>query len=119
MKRKLIGAGALVLILVVTLYGWRYQKLTAQQSCPVKENTTLKNIDLFDGDPKENAYLMLDEEGTNKGSLDVSYVYEANRHITLRCKYSDASIEDLRILQPVRECSYVMDKSGKLSASCK
>jgi hypothetical protein len=91
----------------------------AEQSCPVREKTQLDSVDLFDGDPKELAYLVPDEIGTEKGIWNVSHIYDAKRQVTLRCKFSDGSVQDLHQVSPVTQCSYSRDKAGQLTASCK
>ncbi|MDP9126171.1 MAG: hypothetical protein M3N82_16515, partial [Pseudomonadota bacterium] len=65
----------------------------------------VSHIDLFDGDPADQALLAPDDD---RNTYSVKSVYEAGRTLTIRCHYGAAS-EDVKLVKPVAQCRYSGD----------
>lgn len=72
--------------------------------CPVRPNAPVTQIEIFDGDPAEQASLAPDDDTTGgKAVYSVKSVYEAGRVLTIRCHYGEATA-DIRLPSPVSRC---------------
>jgi hypothetical protein len=86
--------------------------------CPVRADDPLSNIDVFDGSPEEQAYLVPDTATDERGSWSLAYVYDAGRVVTLRCKYARGAPVDIRIGQRIAQCRYARPPGGALTVAC-
>jgi hypothetical protein len=87
-------------------------------ACPARPGDPLQNIDVFDGPPEEQAYLVPDNATDERGSWSLAYVYNAGRFVTLRCKYGRGPAVDLKISQRIGQCQYARRPGGALSVTC-
>ncbi len=85
--------------------------LYAGEVCPVTQGHALRYVDIFDGTPDEKAMLKADKATERKGYWDLAYVYKQGRSVTVRCKYTDGKIEEVRLLEKVARCSYTISKT--------
>ncbi len=77
----------------------------AQGVCPVRPQAVVTQIDLFDGDPADQALLAPDDDRRGSNTYSVKSVYDAGRSLTIRCHYGDAST-DVKLVKPVTTCTY-------------
>ena len=97
--------------------------VTGQKSddsvCPVRPDSQLKALDVYDGPIAEMAILVPDEATDTEGFWSLAYVYEAGRTVNIRCKYSDKAIADVEIKNKIEKCGYAVLKEGGLKLRCK
>ena len=77
----------------------------AASVCPARTGATVSQIDLFDGDPADQALLAPDDDQKGQNTYSVKSVYDAGRTLTIRCHYG-ASSEDVKLVKPVSRCTY-------------
>ena len=58
--------------------------------CPPRPGAAVTQIDIFDGDPAERAYLAPDDAMAGTNIYSVKSVYDAGRMLTVRCHYGEA-----------------------------
>ena len=85
--------------------------------CPVRSDSKVKQIDIFDGDPKDLAYLAPDDENSN--TYTVSGIYERGSSITVRCKYKDCKVVEVPLTAVIDKCVFSRSKQGASSLVCK
>jgi hypothetical protein len=76
-------------------------------------------VDVFDGPPESLAVLMPDEAGERAGYWNLKYVYDAGRSITIRCKYTNDEIHDVKLSTVTTRCDYAIDSQQALTLRCK
>lgn len=76
--------------------------------CPARPGAAVTHIDLFDGDPADQALLAPDDDQKGANTYSVKGVYDAGRTLTIRCHYGAAS-EDVKLVKPVAQCRYSGD----------
>ena len=76
-----------------------------QTVCPVRPGAPVSQIDLFDGDPADQALLAPDDDKKGSNTYSVKSVYDAGRSLTIRCHYGEAST-DVKLVKPVTTCTY-------------
>ena len=87
----------------------------AASVCPTHADAAVSQIDLFDGDPADQALLAPDDDRKGQNTYSVKSVYDAGRTLTIRCHYGAAS-EDVKLVKPVSQCTYSgADKHPALS----
>lgn len=91
----------------------------ADSVCPVRPDSQLKALDVYDGPIAEMAILVPDEATDTEGFWHLAYVYEAGRTVNIRCKYSDKAMVDVEIKNEIDKCRYVVAKQGELILRCK
>jgi hypothetical protein len=89
------------------------------QACPSLPGDRLKFVDVFDGTPEEQAFLMADSATDDRGVWSLGYVYDAGRFVTVRCKYEHGRVVDLRIPDRIAQCSYTTDATAGLRMTCR
>ena len=77
--------------------------------CPARAGAAVSQIDLFDGDPADQALLAPDDDRAGQNTYSVKSVYDAGRTLTIRCHYGAAS-EDVKLVKPVAQCRYNGDE---------
>ncbi|EIP89431.1 lipoprotein, putative [Burkholderia humptydooensis MSMB43] len=87
--------------------------------CPVRAQSPLQYVDVFDGAPSDLATLIPDDAGERKGHWALGYVYDAGRYVTVRCKYADGQTKDVRLAGRVNRCDYRIDDKKTLKVMCK
>jgi len=93
-------------------------------TCPhAQQGARLKNVALFDGPPSELASLVPDSvfetEMDSRAEWDVSYIFQAGRHLYVRCEYG-STIPAVIIEPPASTgtCAFLSGRNGDVSLSC-
>lgn len=94
-----------------------YAKSAEIKVCPVHSHNKLKQIDIFDGDPKDLAFLAPDDDASNTYTL--SGIYEQGRIVTVRCKYKNGEVVDVPLTGRIDKCIFSRSKQGASSLICK
>lgn len=89
------------------------------EACPARHEQPLRFVDVFDGKAEEQATLVPDRAGERSGYWELGYVYNAGRIVTIRCKYADGKIEDVKLEKPVKRCDYKINSKKTLKVLCK
>jgi hypothetical protein len=89
------------------------------EPCPARAGTSLRFVDVFDGAPKSLATLMPDEAGERTGYWNLKYVYDAGRSVTIRCKYANDEMQDVKLSTVTTRCDYAIDSQDSLTLRCK
>ena len=91
----------------------------AVEVCPVLSDQPLQYADVFDGSPDELASLVPDVSNRRSGYWRVDYVYRAGRFVTVRCKYAQGKVVDVKLPELVKKCSYSLDHHNVLKINCR
>jgi hypothetical protein len=91
----------------------------AQETCPLQPDQHLQFVDVFDGAPEELATLIPDRDGKRSGYWLLAYVYESGRFVTVRCKYTKGKILDVKLGEPIKQCSYSINSKKTLKVLCR
>ena len=75
----------------------------AHSICPRHPGSPVTQIDLFDGDPAELAFLAPDDDQTAPNTYTVKGIYDDGHHVTIRCHYGTAII-DITLANRVAQC---------------
>jgi hypothetical protein len=113
---RYVAAAAFVVVLVAQI-GAAHGQAPAT-ACPALADDRLQFVDVFDGTPEEQAYLVPDGSTDARGAWSVGYVYDAGRFVTVRCKYAHGRVIDLKIANRVARCSYTNDAAAGLKMAC-
>lgn len=111
------GFAAASIALVISVAGGR--DALGESVCPSHPGHPLRLVDVFDGSPDELATLVPDEAGKVSGFWQLGYLYDAGRFVTIRCKYADDEIADIKLSKRIDRCDYRFDNKRVLSLSCK
>jgi len=76
--------------------------------CPLRAGASPSQIDVFDGDPSEQAILAPDDDATGANNYTVKDVYAQGRAVTIRCHYGQDNL-DVKLPKPVSSCHYSGD----------
>lgn len=76
--------------------------------CPLRAGAPPSQIDVFDGDPSEQAILAPDDDGPGANTYTVKDVYVQGRAVTIRCHYGQDSV-DVKLPTPVTACRFSGD----------
>jgi hypothetical protein len=76
--------------------------------CPLRAGASPSQIDVFDGDPSEQAILAPDDDGSGANTYTVKDVYAQGRAVTIRCHYGHDNL-DVKLSKPVSSCRYSGD----------
>jgi len=76
--------------------------------CPLHAGARPNQIDVFDGDPSEQAILAPDNDGPGANTYTVKDVYTQGRSVTIRCHFGKEAI-DVKLTSPVKVCRYSGD----------
>ena len=93
--------------------------VSAQEVCPAQHKQALRSVDVFDGPPEEEATLVPDVNQKHSGYWLLGYVYDANRIVTIRCKYANGKTIDVKLSQKIDRCDYKINPQKVLNLSCK
>jgi hypothetical protein len=113
-----IAAAASVLALASTLLGVAVAQ-TLPVSCPTVAGDTLQFVDVLDGSPEEQAFLVPDSATDERGLWNLGYVYDAGRFVTVRCKYGRGRAIDLKIATRIAQCQYTSEGAAGLKMVCR
>ena len=107
-------------LLAVLPFFWipaAHAKSPALKVCPVRSDSKVKQIDIFDGDPKDLAYLAPDDDISN--TYTVGGIYERGSIVTVRCKYKNGEVVDVPLTDRMDKCVFSRNKQGVSSLVCK
>jgi hypothetical protein len=90
----------------------------AAEVCPARAGQAVRFVDIFDGAPEELATLVPDKARKFSGYWRLGYVYDAGRFVTVRCKYADRTVTDVKLPSKVRQCDYKIDAQKSLKLTC-
>ncbi|MEP6502878.1 MAG: STY0301 family protein [Betaproteobacteria bacterium] len=76
--------------------------------CALRAGASPSQIDVFDGDPAEQAILAPDDDGPGANTYTVGGVYAQGRSVTIRCHYGREAV-DVKLTKPVSACRYSGD----------
>jgi hypothetical protein len=78
--------------------------------CPLRAGAAPTQIDVYDGDPSEQAILAPDDSaGAGANTYTVQQVYAAGRIVTIRCHYG-RDVVDVPLPRPVAACRFSGDE---------
>jgi hypothetical protein len=80
-------------------------KTASGNLCPARQGTVASQIDLFDGDPAEQAFLAPDGDEKGPDIYTVKGIYDQGRYVTIRCHYGKEAV-DVKLVKPVSRCTY-------------
>lgn len=110
-------AAALLVALPGFLLPAAHAKSTEIKVCPAHGHNKVKQIDIFDGDPKDLAYLAPDDDISN--TYTVSSIYEDGRFVTVRCTYKNGKVVEVPLTSKVDKCVFSRSIQGASSLICK
>lgn len=105
--------------LLVLLSGCSSPSANAAEICPVQQGQPLRFVDVFDGPVEDIATLVPDQSHARSGYWQLGYVYDAARFVTIRCKYADGKMLDIKLANRVERCDYRIDAAKTLVLHCK
>lgn len=73
--------------------------------CPIRKDAGVTQIDVFDGDPADLAYLAPDDDKQGSDTYTVKGIYDHGRYVTVRCHYGAASV-DVKLADRVARCRF-------------
>lgn len=114
---RLSRTAALLVVLAGFLIPAVHAKSPELKVCPVRSANKVKQIDIFDGDPKDLAYLAPDDEISN--TYTVSGIYQRGSSVTVRCKYKNGEIVEVPLSGAIDQCVFSRSKQGASSLVCK
>lgn len=78
--------------------------------CPLHAGAAPSQIDVYDGDPSEQAILAPDDSaGAGANTYTVKQVYAEGRVVTIRCHYGHDAV-DVKLSHPVAACRFSGDE---------
>lgn len=109
---------ALSILISLTFVGCSFAKEEVSSVCPVRPNSSVAAVDVYDGPIADMAILMSDEAKATQGFWNLAYVYEAGRTVNIRCKYADKTSVDINLVKKINQCRYKFMKDKNLILSC-
>ena len=64
------------------------------------------------------ATLVPDQARRSSGFWRLGYIYDAGRFVTIRCKYADRVVSDVKLAARVQQCAYKIDAHKSLTLNC-
>jgi hypothetical protein len=105
--------------LLVSLVGYSSVSVFAAEVCSRRPDHPLRFVDVFDGSVEDMAILVPDKAKARSGHWTLGYVYDANRFVTVRCKYADDKAVDVKLADRVNRCDYKINAKKTLALLCK
>ncbi len=115
----MLWARNIAVILFIIISGCSNKNAFSEGICPNQINQPLRFVDVFDGNPEDLATLVPDQAEEQYGYWLLGYVYDATRFVTVRCKYADGKILDVKLFKRINRCNYKIDAKKTLSLDCK
>lgn len=107
--RRLAGMAAAALVTACAGAGAN-PKPPADGVCPLHAGAMPSQIDVYDGDPSEQAILAPDDSaGPGANTYTVKDVYAQGRIVTIRCHYGRDAV-DVPLPRPVAACRFSGDE---------
>jgi hypothetical protein len=109
---------AAVAVVLAATWSFSPRPAHAAEVCPVRSGQAVHFVDVFDGSPEQLATLMPDKARKFSGYWRLGYVYDAGRFVTVRCKYADGTVADVKLSSKVHQCDYKIDAQKSLKLNC-
>jgi hypothetical protein len=77
----------------------------ATSVCPVRAGARVSQIDIFDGDPAELAFLAPDDENKAPNTYTVKSIYDEGRYVTVRCHYGPTLVV-VQLAKRIARCTF-------------
>jgi hypothetical protein len=106
-------------LLIASLLSCWIHPALGGEVCPSRNAQPLRFVDVFDGSPEELATLIPDWARKSSGYWQLGYVYDANRFVTIRCKYADGHTFDVKLSNRIDRCDYKINAKKALTLHCK
>ena len=97
-------AGACVVMATLTMRD-ATAGMRAASACPARADAVVTRIDIFDGDPADQASLAPDDGGKGRNTYTVGNIYAHGGFVTVRC-HRGATFEDVKLQEPVSTCRF-------------
>lgn len=110
---------SVALFLLAATLGCAGIKADAKGVCPARANEKVKQIDLFDGKPEEQAFLAPDDDEKAPNTYSLKGIYEQGRIVTIRCTYDSGFVFELPMKDKVDHCNFSRSKAGAPNLVCK
>lgn len=107
-----------ITLLLVSVFACSADSGVSIEVCPLRAEATLQYVDVFDGPPEELATLIPDNVGEHAGNWQLGYIYDAGRFVTVRCKYTDGKMQDVKLSKKIQGCTYTIDSHKTLKLLC-
>ena len=105
-------------LLAATL-GFACLSVGAKGVCPTRNHEKVQQIDIFDGNPEELAYLAPDDDEKAPNTYTLKHIYEKGRTVTIRCTYDSGFVFELALKKKVNRCNFSRSKTGTPALVCK
>ena len=87
--------------------------------CPIRQGQHLIQIDIFDGNPADLAYLAPDDDERGINTYTLKKIYRSGGFATVRCKYSEGGVLDIKLVKAVWRCKFAHTTSRGQNLLCK
>ncbi|WP_157599000.1 STY0301 family protein [Rhodanobacter sp. Root561] len=89
---------------------------TPASVCPQRGHARVQQIDIFDGNPKDQAFLAPDDPDKAPDSYTLGPILDHGGKVTVRCHYDDDVVRDVALTSHERTCRY-LEPQGRVSAA--
>ena len=89
---------------------------TPTSVCPKRGQAKVQQIDIFDGNPQDQAYLAPDDPDNAPDIYTLGPILDHGGKVTVRCHYDDDAVRDVALTSHERNCHYV-EPQGRVSAA--
>ncbi len=107
------------LFALMTVLACGLNTANAKGVCAKRGNEKVQQIDIFDGDPSELAFLAPDDDQTAPNTYTLNYIYDKGGIVTIRCKYDSGFVNVVQLKNKVRQCKFSKNKAGQPNLVCK
>lgn len=107
------------ILISLVLVSCTFAQDTESGICPVRPNSIVESVDVYDGPLSDMAILIPSQTTEARGVWQLAYVYEAGRTVNIRCKYSDMVNVDVNLDKKIELCRYNILKNKNVSLHCK
>ncbi len=106
-------------VLLLPLLGCASVPVVAKEVCAPRADHPLRYVGVFDGSVEELAMLAPNMSKARSGYWTLGYVYDANRFVTVSCKYADGKAVDVKLTERIARCDYKINAKKTLTLYCK
>lgn len=84
--------------------------------CPARRHAIVQQIDIFDGPPKDLAFIAPDDPDKAPDTYTLGDIYARGGKVVVRCHYGDGATRDVELKPGTRSCRYVEPHAGTSAA---